>query len=228
MKNIAIFSTLFLISLIVIRCTKDPMFNGKCVSGCIIFQGQVFDPNNNVGVKSKIKIKHLVDNQLFISSDLIGELDTDEEGEFRFSFDGTEYKTSNGLFEFSAYKNGYLTDRKNYDGIFIIPRVDSTAFDVPFLVNIDLKPKATLNIDFNINNNYPISNFIFSYDYGNIPVSYYFNNSLPIDTTYIIDVGGDGYTYINYQYKKNSIDKVVHDSIFIKAGESVVYNVTIE
>ncbi|MEM6261550.1 MAG: hypothetical protein AAGI38_03505 [Bacteroidota bacterium] len=145
---------------------RDPLFDGdSCMEDCIVFEGFVTDPNNNVPVPSEITIEHITSQSIIPRLQTIGKFDTDANGYFEFSFDGTNYADGAGYFEISAVQEGYLTTEN--DGRTVTSIVDSTFFDSPINANIELRPEAALEVRLSIADPASLSGwFTYQYKYG--------------------------------------------------------------
>ncbi len=204
---------------------KDPLFDGDCTSDCIIFLGKVTDPNNEP-VPSEISIHHR-GGGLFAIERLLGELDTDENGDFSFSFDGTNYKTAEGHFTISAHKEGYISDV--YEGKSFFYNIDSTGFDVPNIANISLNPQANLELDITVDSPPEISAFNYSISYLNRNQGYYIaDDSLLVSQSHNRIVGGDQSVALEYSYKKMGTTYSFEESIYIEAGETKKMGIVVE
>ena len=210
--------TVFLLFCLISCENDESIFDGNsCSSNCIIFNGIITDPNNEIPVECDIIIEH-TDNSFLPNLTRIGETTTDTSGFFQFSFDGTNYSTDDGYFTVKAVKNGYLTN--DIDGKVNFYTINSSQFDTPINADIFLRPEATLQFSITMASSSSISDFNYSYKYANTE----YQNSIPNEnlTQSILrehSVGGDQEVSVHYQYKNNSQQIEVNDSILILAGE---------
>jgi hypothetical protein len=209
-------------------CYSDtPLFDGKsCDSDCIIFQGQVFDPNNNVPVTAEVTIIHKTGNKFSIPN-TIGKINSDENGDFIFKFDGTNYREDVGYFIVKAEKEGFLSN--NIDGRKVFYTIDESDFDQPINADISLIPEATLEVSVHVEKKSLDSRFEFSFRYANTTYLHPFSsNQLPLDTVWVFEVGGDQIVEINSIYRMNNMVEETDHSKFVKAGETEKLVVRIE
>jgi len=225
MKTIFQFLLLALLFLPNSSClNKDPIFDGNCSSGCIVFLGTVTDPNGDP-VPSEILINK--SGSFFGFEQLLGELETDSDGRFDFRFDGSEYKTGGDIFTVSAHRGGYISD--DHEGKVSFFNIDSTNFDLPTIANITLSPSATIKLGVTVDMPGIISQFRYSLSYLNRANGYAISDdSLKVNQDFSHTVGGDQAVMLKYSYKRLDDPLNFEESIFIEGGEEKEVEIHVE
>lgn len=209
-------------------CLNDLSFDlfpekplNQCKSSCFIFQGTVYDPNNSVPLSASIDLYY--NSGGFPSfSKYLGDIKSNSKGEYAVNFDGTDYTSDWGYFvlvtKLDGYLDGYLTSGN--DGQVVISNLDSTHYDIPVMADIPLRPKATLQFEFDIK--YPTLLQSLSYSYKYAGTRYIHSprkDSWSLDTLYTHPVAGDQYVHSWIEYKQNNQIYEIRDSVYLKKGE---------
>ncbi|MEO0896310.1 MAG: hypothetical protein AAFY71_07935 [Bacteroidota bacterium] len=216
-------SLLFLIVLLCLSACRDrsiPILDDTtCQEECFIFEGQVMDPNNDVPVQSLIKVEFK--RHPYLSFRVVGELETDSLGQYRFALNGRDFLFPNGEFKLQAFKEGFLTN--SYDGTLEFHHPDSSQFDIPFAADLLLRPSANLQFTFK-GELEGISDFRYRYRYGSTGFVFrVLDEHLDVAQVFEHEVAGDQFIQLSFNYMKAGQKVEKTDSLFIAKGELGVY-----
>lgn len=204
---------------------KDPLFEGDCTSGCIVFLGSVTDPNGEA-VESEIEINYR-ETGIFSFERLIGETETDKDGNFAFSFDGTNYKIDEGTFKVSAHKGGYISDDR--EGLVSFSNIDSTRFDLPNIANVAISPISRIELDVKVDSPSEITSFIYRFSYLNRSIFVSVpDGTLSNSQNYDQIVGGNQTVLFRYSYKKLGTLLEFEESFYMEGGQTKKVEIEID
>jgi hypothetical protein len=206
-------------------CEKAPILEECTGIDCIIFEGQVYDSNNNIFIQDAFVEVEFDESSAALFSDdrtTVGRTYSDENGFFRFSIPGEDYKVDNGYFIIIVRKDNYYTRYKYFY------QVDSTNFDIPISADVEIKTKAELELSIKTSSGIENFNYFLPNDTYTKTLYVWLRDSTNIDLTNVYKVPGDQFVKIDYEYEKDGNDYTASDSVFIAGGEKGSMEIVIE
>lgn len=225
MKFIIVAVVVFLL----FACRKTrPEFNGvDCSGNCYILTGKVVDTPSNSGLEGvELKFYYRPRGYALFSDPTryLGKTTTNANGEYKFQFDGTKYRSGAGYFRMVATKAGYFYNPNNQNDVATF-YLDSSQFNVPYRQNFALFRPAKINVRFKAQT---VTNFeflTFSYHYGTSGMSISFNGRRQIDTTVTFQTAGDIRTFVNWSAIGNGVNIRKNDTLFTTRGGTINYQI---
>ncbi len=208
-------------------CFKEDLYDGQgCKQSCLGFEGFVFDPNNGMYVNGvEVQVKHRVSSGFFsVDTNLIGQTSTDANGFFHFGFGAKDY-LERGRFLIEYHKKGYLFGA--YLGKRTFFSLDSSNLDIPVNADIELIPKAYLQLKMKRDYLWNYKDLSIKYD---VYKGSYSHSSVPIinGNLMLLKVAGDQNFRFWYGYKKDGVQVGKADTLFIPMGDTLVYQMVID
>jgi hypothetical protein len=154
----------------------------------------------------------------------LGKTTSNEAGEYRFQFDGTNYKSREGYFFMKATRSGYFYDPFG-DNTVTNFNLDSSQFNMAVAHDFVLFRPAKLTVRFRA---VTITNFqflTFSYGYGIVETGVILHGGRNMDTTISFNTAGDVHTSVRWSAKGNSVDVQKRDTLFAARGGTVYYQI---
>ena len=224
MRILIIITLIFL--LVACRKTK-PEFDGvNCSGNCYILTGKIVDTPSNSGLQG-VGLKFYYRPSAYAwFSDYIGKTTSAANGDYKFQFEGTKYKTGQGYFLIQATKSGYFYDALNQNEVAVFS-LDSSRFNIPFIQNFALFRPAKLTVRFRATT---ITNFeflTFTYNYGNTGYGIVLNGNQTIDTTVTFKTAGDIRTFVQWDASGNGINIRKNDTLFTTGGGTIQYQINL-
>jgi hypothetical protein len=198
----------------IINCNKEEI---SCRSNCLIFEGIVLDSYTNKPIKNGTVGAYLIPSSLGVYSEIEkGKTQTDKNGHFELRLEGEDLYKERQDWGIKCIKGGYLSRRLIDSGV-NISGIDSTNFDKPINVDLNLIPSGTLR--FNISES--SQDFYYDLDFGNGLDRHYFWKISNL-YTHANEVAGNRMTIITFYRGVSEINK---DSIFVNVGEVEEINI---
>ena len=211
------------------RKTK-PEFDGiNCSGNCYILTGKVADTSTNAGLEGvELRFYYRPSGYAMFRDPTryLGRTTTRSNGEYKFQFDGTKYRTGEGYFRIQATKSGYFYDPLNQNDVKVFD-LDSTQFDIPFNQDFSLFRPAKLIVRFRATT---VTNFeflTFSYNYGVGGTGIILNGRRTIDTTITFQTAGDIRTFVQWNASGNGVNVRKNDTLFTTRGGIVQYQINL-
>jgi hypothetical protein len=227
MRTLIVFS----IILLLVSCRKSkPEFDGiNCSGNCYILTGRVVDTPSNSGLQGvAVKFYYRPSGYTFLGdpTHYLGKTTTNANGEYKFQFDGTKYKTNAGYYRINATKNGYVYDPLNQNDVKIF-NLDSNQFNIPLNQDFPLfRPaKLTVRIRAAITINFEF--LTFTYSYGNSGTGIILNGKRTIDTTVTFQTAGDVRTFVQWNAGGNGVAIKKNDTLFVTRGGTIQYQINL-
>lgn len=192
-------------------------------NGCLIFEGKITDTSGNSLEDTDLTLvfdEASFANWFFSDREVLKRTRTDENGNYRMAIFGEDYRDGEGFFEIIANKENFIKRDKS------IHDIDSSDFDTPILVDIDLAPEATLELLLQTVSGVSDLEYNLVVDYS--PTIFDLSQSANLDTTYTYRVAGDQYVSVYYKYKKSGAEINRSDSVFIERGATGQINIIID
>lgn len=226
MRTLMITTFIFLL----ISCKKTkPEFDGvSCSANCYILTGKIVDTPFNTalqGVELRFYYRPPGNPLFYDPTRYLGKTQTNASGEYKFQFDGTNYKTRSGYYWIQATKSGYFFAPSNSNlNVFDL---DSTQFNIPFNQNFPLFRPAKLTVRFRATT---VTNFeflTFSYHHGGGGAGIALNGRRTIDTTIIYQTAGDINTFVEWHAIGNGVNIRKSDTLFTTRGGTIQYQINL-
>ncbi len=232
MRHLIIIATLF----IFISCKKDkidkPIFDGvNCSGNCFILRGSVTDTPSNQrlsNVEVRFYLGQVTNGQFPPPPDklYLGKTLTNNNGEYEFKFDGTNFKYGSPLYYIEASKTGYIFGPRPEQQKIKLFYLDSSNFNNPLVQNFNLFRPTTLRVRFRATN---ITNFnfiAFGYSYGGgLGGGINIDGRRQIDTTVNFITGNNVQTFIGYGAYGNGVTIERRDTLIINSSTVTDYQV---
>lgn len=201
-------------------CRKNkPLFDGiNCTNNCYILSGRLLDSAVNSGIaNAEIKFYFTdITGTIIKKTSFLGKTLTDNNGNYTFKFDGTNYKNPYGYFYVEAYKGNLFHD-PFYGNRVSTFDLDSTLFNAPFIQNFSLFRPAYIKIRVTATLS-TIQSLTLSYHYGVIGNGIVLNGGRSIDTTLTYKTAGDIRTFIQADISSVGFLNSKKDTIIVKAN----------
>lgn len=227
MRVLILVSLLFLL----VACRKSkPEFDGvNCSGNCYILTGKIVDtPSNSSlqGVQLKFYFRPVGYALFWDPTRYLGKTTTDGNGNYKFTFDGTKYKATQGHFIAEATKKGYFYDPMNQNEVANF-YLDSAQFNIPFVQNFILFRSATLHVRFQATNvtNFQFLTFMYYYDARGTGIV--LNGNRAIDTTVTFQTAGDVRTFVQWDASGNGVSIRRNDTLFTTRGGRIQYQINL-
>jgi len=216
---------------LLIACRKTkPEFDGvNCSGNCYILTGKVVDTPSNAALQGvELKFYYRPSGYALFNDPTryLGKTTTNSNGEYKFQFDGTKYKTGAGYYRIQATKSGYFYDPLNQNDVKIF-NLDSSQFNAPFNQDFALFRPAKLAVRFRATT---VTNFeflTFSYHYGIPGTGIILNGRRTIDTTITFQTAGDVRTFIQWDAAGNGVNIRKNDTLFTTRGGTIQYQINL-
>jgi hypothetical protein len=156
----------------------------------------------------------------------LGRTLSNNNGEYEFKFDGTNFKDGSPLYYMEAFKTGYIFGPKPEQQRIQYFYLDNTHFNNPLVQNFTLFRATTLRVRFRATN---ITNFdfiTFGCSYGNRHGSgIHIKGRRQIDTTVTFVTGGGVQSFLKYGVFGNGVDIEQRDTLTLPANTITNYTV---
>jgi hypothetical protein len=210
----------FIVALFFISCRKDkrPQFDGiNCTGNCFILTGTLKDSAANIGINNgEVRFWfNDISGTFSTKKTYLGKTVTDANGNYSFTFNGTEFSKKMGYYHAEAYKDNMFADLIYTNRVETFD-LDSTRYNIPFVQNFLLFSPATLKVRVVATS---VTNFEFltiGYHYGKAGTGIIFRGGRgPIDTTITWRTAGGLKTYIQSDAKGNTVNIEKKDTVLI-------------
>ena len=232
MRHLIIIATL----LIFISCKKDkidkPIFDGvNCSGNCFILRGAVTDTPTNQRL-SNVEVRFYLGQVTYGQFPrppeklYLGKTITNNNGEYEFKFDGTNFKFGSQLYYIEGSKTDYIFGSRPEQQKIRMFYLDSSNFNNPIVLNFNLFRSTTLRVRFRATN---ITNFnfiAFGYSYGGgLGGGIDIEGRRQIDTTVNFITGNNIQTFIGYGAYGNGVTIERRDTLLINSSTVTDYQV---
>lgn len=214
--------------LLLLSCRKSkPEFDGvHCFGNCYILTGKIVDTPSNVGLAG-VELKFYYRRPGYALLDptrYLGKTISNSTGEYKFQFDGTNYKGGAGYYYILATKKNYFYDPLNDNEVSVF-NLDSNQFNIPFIQNFRLFRPATLVVRFRATTVINFQFLTFVYNYGTPGTGIILNGGRAIDTTVTFRTAGDIRTFVQWDALGNGVRVKKSDTLFTTRGGTILYQV---
>ncbi|MCI4669860.1 MAG: hypothetical protein MRZ79_17120 [Bacteroidia bacterium] len=215
-------------------CVRPKFRNVECQSDCFIFEGEVYDPNNDVPLDATVELLYSYDRKVWDDrTRLLATTASLRDGSFSLSVPSDDdLFDRDGYFILSAARDGFLEiefeEKARFDLDTIPDPINNSIFG-----KIPLRPKAWLKFEFDSGAPGRLLALNYSYQYAQKEIGHSIPDSvleayIPSSRRHL--VGGDQFVKIYYDYIKrwNNERKRGMDSIYVPAGQTTIYEVYID
>ncbi|WP_461487235.1 hypothetical protein, partial [Pedobacter sp.] len=147
---------------------------------------------------------------------------TDNDGQYRFTFDGTKYRQDRGYYWIEAKKTGYFYDPQNENRVRYFD-LDSTKLNNNIVQNFALFEPTTLRVRFKATTVTNFSYLTFSYNYGPSGYGIILNGKRTIDTTISYKTASEIRTFIKWDALGNGVTIKKADTLNLTKNSTTDY-----